>query len=403
MNKIMNMNNIKYILVVLLALITLGCDNLDLTSDQDKSFVKFFGSWNSDIGSDVKEYENGYLLLATVTSVNEYSTDIVLIKTDKFGNSLSVDTINHGGGKNTAGKLLLTSDGGFILVGTYVDTANNNKDIFVNKYSAGIVSEWKQNIGTINNDEQGISVKKSSDGYIIAGITNAGDAVNGNPAGKSDILLVKIDDSGETEWIKNHGGNGDDESSEIIVINGGYLIVGTSDSFNEPDQSVKNIIVIKTNNVGNETDKMTYGGSHNDYGNSVIRINGSYLIVGSVDNISGGNSDAYVVKVEVNDIHTIIWNKSFGTTLNDQAFDILESASGYVVVGNKELTSGKAAYFINIDSEGNLLYENTWGGYGQTIYSIEHTSDGGYIMTGASGVDDSEMICLIKVNSDGDL
>ncbi|MBU8892314.1 MAG: hypothetical protein KOO66_06015 [Bacteroidales bacterium] len=403
MKKIMNMNKTKYILVVLLTLIIWSCNNIDLTSDQDKSFVKFYGSWNSDIGADVKEYEDGYLLLATVTSVNESNKDIVLIKTDKFGNTISVDTVMHGGGNNSAGKLLLTDDGGFLLVGTYVDTLNKNKDILINKFSSGLVSEWEQTIGSVDNNEQGISVKKASDGYIIVGTTNASDAVNGNPQGRLDILMVKINETGETEWTKNHGGDGDDESSEIIVINGGYLIVGTSDSFNEPDQSAFNIIIIKTNNSGNETDKMTYGGSFNDYGHSVIRCPEGYLIVGSNENISGGNSDAYVLKVDENNIHTIVWNKAFGTTLNDKAFDVLKTQTGYIVVGEKELTSGKAAYFINIDFEGNLIYENVWGGYDQAMYSIEQTIDGGYIMTGSSGIEGNEMICLIKVNSDGEL
>ena len=397
------MNKLKYIFCIMIAIILYSCDNTDLSSDQDKSFVKFLGSYNSDIGKDVKPFDNGYLILATVTSVNEINTDIALIKTDKFGSTINVDTIKHGGGNNTAGKLLMTEDGGFIVVGSYIDTTNNNEDILLVKYDVGMSQEWESLIGTEDNSEQGISVCKATSGYIVVGNTNAEDVVNGNPEGKLDILLVKVNDSGQLEWMKNHGGTGDDEAGEVILINGGYVVVGTSESFYEPNQSAFNIILIKTNNSGNETDKMTYGGSNNDYGHSVIRCPEGYLIVGSVENISGGNSDAYVLKVDENNIHTIVWNVSFGTTLNDKAYDVLKTQTGYIVVGEKELTTGKAAYFINIDFEGNLMYENVWGGYGQSMQSIEMATDGGYIMTGSSGVEESEMICLIKVNPDGEL
>jgi hypothetical protein len=397
------MNKLKYILCIMLAIVIHSCDNTDLSSDQDESFVKFFGSYNSDIGKDVKPFDDGYLILATVTSVNEKNTDIVIVKTDKFGNSLSIDTIKHSGGNNTAGKLLITEDGGFLLTGSYIDTTTNNEDIILVKYDAAMSQEWESIFGSDDNSEQGVSVSKATSGYIVAGNTDAEDVVNGNPKGKSDILLVKINDSGEVEWMKNHGGIGDDEAGEVILINGGYVVVGTSESFYEPDQSASNIILIKTNNSGNETDKMTYGGSNNDYGNSVIRCPEGYLIVGSVENISGGNSDAYVLKVDENNIHTIVWNVSFGTTLNDKAYDVIKTQSGYIVVGEKELTTGIAAYFINIDFEGNSMYENVWGGYGQSMQSIELASDGGYIMTGSSGVEGNEMICIIKVNSDGEL
>jgi hypothetical protein len=397
------MSKLKYILCVVLAITINSCDNTDLSSDQDKSFVKFMGSYNSDIGKDVKPFNDGYLLLATVSSVNEINTDIAIITLDKFGNSLSVDTIKHSGGNNTAGKLLMTDDGGFLLTGSYIDTTTNNEDILLVKYDAAMSQEWESLIGTEDNNEQGISVCKALTGYIVAGNTDAEDAVNGNPEGKSDILLVKVNDAGQEEWIKNHGGTGDDFTGEVMLINGGFVVVGTTESFYEPDQSAFNIILIKTNNSGNETDKMTYGGSNNDYGNSVIRCPEGYLIVGSVENISGGNSDAYVIKVDENNIHAIVWNVAFGTTLNDKAYDVIKTHTGYIVVGEKELTTGKAAYFINIDFEGTLMYENVWGGYGQAMYSIELASDGGFIMAGCSGVEENEMICLIKVNSEGEL
>lgn len=390
----------KYILILGLFLLLFACDNLDISSNQAETFVKLFGSWSTDTGNDVKEFNSGYLILTTMTPDNE-NTEIVLLQTNKFGNLMNDgDTLSSlRGGDNIASKLLLTEDGGFIVLGTVEDTLNKNTNIYINKFSSTVVSEWEKFIGT-NSNEEGVAIKKASTGYIIAGSTTAADAGNGNHAGYKDIYLVKVDDNGNVEWTENQGGSGDEYSSDIVTINNGYMVVGTTNSFGPKNN---NIIVVKTNLNGGAPDMMTYGGDNNDYGASIVKAaDGGYLIVGIVENIAGDNSDVYVVKVE-DDIHSIIWNKEYARDVPAHGFDIIQSTGGYIIVGNKELPTGPAAYFLKIDSDGEILVENTYGGYGQTIYSIESTFDGGYIMAGSSGVVGNEMICLIKVNSEGEL
>lgn len=397
----------KMIFIIGLLLSLFACDNLDISSNQAQSFVKLIGSWNTDIGKDVKEFNEGYLILATVTT-DKGNTEIVLIQTNKFGNLISngIDTLSSlRGGNNTASKILITDDGGFIVLGTIEDTLNNETDIYLNKFNSSVKSEWEHFISSSSSsNEQGNAIQKTSTGYIIAGSTTAQDVGNGNVLGKKDIFLVKIDDIGNEEWTENYGGSGDEYSSEIILIENGYVVVGTTNSFNEPGQANNNIILVETNLNGGSPDFITYGSSNNDYGESLIKLDdGGYLILGTVENTEG-KSNIYALKVEDN-IHNIIWNKEFGTTLNDQGFDLLKSSSGFIIVGSKELTSGSAGYFLQIDDNGNEIIENTntYGGYGQVIYSIEATSDGAYIMTGCSGAEGNEMISLIKVNSQGEL
>lgn len=387
-------------LLSLIFLIVFSCDNLDISSTQADSFIKLFGSWSSDIGNDVKPFNNGYIILATITSQDLNHTDIALIQTDKYGNQKGeIDTLD-GGGNDLAGELLLTDDGGFIILGTIEDTLNNNQDIFIAKYNENTDLEWQKTIGTSVN-EQGISIKAAQSGYIIAGNTNKADIVTGNTTSHWDIYLVKIDDLGNIVWENNFGANGDETASDIIVHNEGYLILGTTNSFNESGQSGNNIIAIKTNTTGGETDKYTYGSNYNDYGSSVMETEDGFIIVGSVEIVS--NSNIYVVKVDKNDLQNIIWEKSFGTNLNDKGYDILITNESIKVIGSQGSISGSFAYFLSIDKEGNSLDQKLYGGYNQVVYSFEATSDGGYIMVGSSGEVGNEQICLIKVNEQGEL
>ncbi|MDA3954349.1 MAG: hypothetical protein PF485_11945 [Bacteroidales bacterium] len=399
------MYRIKYILILSLLISICACDNMDITTNQSKSFVKLIGPGNSNKGNDVKAFDNGYLILATTTPINREDTDISLIKTDKYGNQKGVaDTIN-GGGNDFAGNILLSEDGGFFIVGTYEDTLNDNQDIYLAKYTSEGNFDWEKFIGTSAN-EQGTIIKKAQTGYVIAGSSDKADpGGTENPAGTKDVYLVKIDDEGNVEWDRNYGADQVDYASDVIMHNQGYLIVGSSNSFTEESGLGQfDILLIKTSFTGGETHKFTYGGIFNDYGNSVVETNDGYVFVGSVENINGDDANVYVSKVDKSNLLDVIWNKSFGTTLDDQGFDILKNENGFTVAGNSEISNGiTAAYFLNIDTEGIELFENILGNYNQTVKSIERTSDGGYVMIGNSGPEGYEMICLMKLNFDGEL
>jgi len=390
----------RYIVISSLFLLLFACDNLDISSNQSETFIKFFGSWNTDIGNDVKEFNDAYLILATGTSNNDNS-EIVLLQTNKFGNLLNngTDTLSSmRGGNNIASKLLLTNDGGFIVLGTVEDTSKNKTDIYINKFNSAIESEWEKFRGNDNiSNEEGASIKKAAEGYIIAGSTDK--------EGSKDIYLVKIDDAGNEEWTEEYGWSEDDYLSDILVINERYLAVGTTNSLPSSGKDLNNILLIEINKNGSTTEIVTYGNLNNNLGSSIVNADdGGYLILGTSFNTAGNNSGIYTVKTEDN-IYNIqnTWPKEYAIDALAQGFDIIKSNGEFVIVGTKELPSGSAAYFLKIDRDGEILAENIYGGYGQKIYSIEQTSDGSYIMVGSSGLEGNEMICLMKVNSEGEL
>ena len=397
------MHKTYYIFFLIILMFALACDQLDISSDQSNTFVKLYGASATDIGNDIKSLNDRYIILATVTS-QQGNTDIALIQTDKFGKQQKMDTLSMiRGGNNIASELLLTSDGGFMVIGTVDDTTGNKQtDIYIAKFSSNLELEWEKNLGTESN-EMGHSIKNASSGYIIAGCTDAQDLGNGNNRGFKDIYLVKIDATGEVEWAENYGGNGDDYANEVIPFYTGYILVGTTNSFNEPGQSNDNILIVKTNLYGSSTpsDRITYGANNNDYGSSIIKVDGGYVILGTVENSIGDNSNILVVKVEEN-IHNVVWNEEFESNVA-LGNEIIKIEGGYIIVGSTELPNGTAGYFIKMDQNGEKILENTYGGYGQRINAIESTNDGGYIMVGSSGYVGNEMIYVVKVNSEGEL
>jgi len=385
---------IKYTFGLLLILSIFSCDKLEISSIQADSFIKLYGSGSSDFGVDVKPFNNGYILLATTTNLNE-DTDISLIKTDKYGNQEGDMITFDGGGDDVAGSILLTDDGGFIIVGTSKDI--DNDDIYIAKYNSNGEFDWENFIGkSSGSNEEGAVIKKAQTGYIIAGSTDR--------TGTKDVYLVKIDDSGNLEWDNTFGVDKDDYASDIIMHNDGYLIIGSSngyDSFN--DLGGYDIILIKTNFNGDETHAHVYGKTDDDYGYGVLETDTSFVFVGSQEN-SSSDAEAYVYMVDKENLLDFDWEFGFGANLYDQGFDIIKNQDGFTIVGCYEITNGTtAAYFLNIDYEGKALLEKTLGNYNQNMQSVETTSDGGSIMIGSAGFEGNEQICLMKVNSKGEL
>ncbi len=392
---------IRSFLIALLGLFLVTCDNTEISSEQADSFIKLYGSWSFDEGRDVKQVSDGYIIVGTTTVSLDSGKDIIFMKTNKYGNKVWDKTF--GGPDDDAGNKVLVTDDGYILVGTITDETNE-KDIYVVKIDQNGEVQWDKQIGGVF-DETGNSIIAVTDGYVICGSTTEPNDVNGNPAGKADIYIAKINTSGNVLWSNSFGGAGDEYGNDLLVTSFGYIIIGTTNSFSEPGQLGNNIILIETNGEGNETDKMTYGGTFSDLGNSIIHANaGGYIIVGS-KGVSSTNSKVYMAKVQ-EDIHTIDFEVSLGAESSDYGYgyDVIEHWGNYTIVGNKTLSEKNAAYFIETDENGNVLKEQFFGGYDdQVMTSIDNTNEGGYIMVGKSGQGANYMICLMKLNKDGAL
>ena len=77
------------------------------------------------------------------------------------------------------------------------------------------------------NQDEAWDVRQTADGgYILAGFTES------YGAGSADFWLVKTDSNGTELWKKTFGGSGLDEARAVQqTIDGGYVLVGTTDSY----------------------------------------------------------------------------------------------------------------------------------------------------------------------------
>jgi hypothetical protein len=146
----------------------------------------------------------------------------------------------------------------------------------------------------------------------------------------------------------------------------------------------------------------TFGGTSDDYGLSVQETSdGGYVITGYTQSYGAGAHDVWLIKTD--SAGTRLWDKTFGGTNYDYGYSVQETSDGgYVIAGytNSYGSGTLDVWLIKADSAGTKLWDKTFGGTSDDYgYSVQETSDGGYVIAGrtcsygAGGAD----VWLIKV------
>ncbi len=202
-----------------------------------------------DYGTTIREDEFGNYFLGCSSSSNisgdKTATkkgwmDYWVIKINPEGEILWQETYG-GPSDDLLEDMILTSDGGFICVGTSTSNAGENKtdngfgvqDWWVIKIDEQLNVEWDRTFGGSSFDYAKQVLETPEGDFMLAGSSSSG--ISGNKtvtlAGSSDIWLIKLDANGNEIWQDRIGGNGVDQAWDFIhTTDGGYCIAGNSDS-----------------------------------------------------------------------------------------------------------------------------------------------------------------------------
>lgn len=268
--------------------------------------------------------------------------------------------------------------------------------------------QWEKTFGGSNWDV-GYSAQQTSDGgYIIAGHTWVSDAVG---AGEYDVYLVKTDPNGNLQWENTFGGSSNDYGNSVRqTSDGGYIIAGQTYSFCQPGDC--NVYLIKTDPNGNSQWQKTFGITYADNGTSVQQTtDGGYIITGYTNVYSAPYHsryyDIYLIKTDASG--NLTWEKNLGGDLSDVGSSIQQTTDGgFIIVGHTRSfgIGGPNVYLVKTDSSGNMSWQKIFGGSDEdTGQSVRQTTDGGYIIAAATksfGAGNNDAY-LIKTESAGNL
>ncbi len=412
-----------------------------LSKSWDKDFGGLAGGNNDQFTTTIPTPDGGYLLAGSSNSNQSFfkisnckgNFDFWIIKISATG-VWQWDKTFGGTQEDLLQCISRTADGGYLLGGSSKsnilapDKSQNSfgdRDFWIIKIDANGNKLWDKTFGGTGADELR-SIVPTASGFILGGYSdsNSGGSKTENSKGATDYWIVSIDNNGNKLWDKTIGGNGNDYLLTMIPYSNGLLLGGYSYSNISSDKSQSSrglegnsdYWVVKVDNSGSKIWDITLGGFGDETLNAMIGTrDGGVLLAGhsfsgkngdkTTDNFDPNNTgDFWVVKIIENTLKNGAiekWDKSFGGNDHDLLYDIIGTSDGNYLLtgasisgvsGNKTYTNkgGYDYWIVKMDPNGNKIWDVGYGGnkdeYAQKLVAV---SDGyllgGYSQTAING------------------
>ncbi len=226
------------------------------------------------------------------------------------------------------------------------------------KYDPDGILLWNTTWGD-SGDEYVGDAFVGSDGIIYAAGTDV--------SGSDDAMLIKCSSSGEVLWNKTFGGSGN-EYGQAVIVDGerNVFLAGTTTSWGAGGEDV---FLVKYDKNGVKIFNQTWGGPGDEFAYDMcIESSGEITITGYSQSWTiGGLPDVLLLHYTANG--TLAWNRTWGGPGADNAWGILAEWDGsYLITGNSESSGGlgRNVLLANFGSTGELLWNITWSGTGNT-------------------------------------
>lgn len=291
------------------------------------------------------------------------------------------------------------NDGGIIICGYTISGAFGDNDIFITKLNGSGEVVWSNLYGGAGND-QAVSIEKTSDGsFIISGTTSSF-------SGSFDPFTIKINQAGVVEWSRYYRFWNEDYCNALVQTgDGGYILTGYTNSFQIGGYD---IYAIKLDQSGSIMWARAYGGTQNDYGNSIRSTPEGGYIIGGYTFSYGSNGEGYILKLFGDGV--LRWSKSYGGIGFDNIKDLQNTSNGYIACGST-ISFGLAfesAMVFNLDNQDGFVYwTRTFGGNAQGVANFSKvlpSGDGGFLLAGNMQeiAANQQDITLVKLFGDGE-
>ncbi len=259
---------------------------------------------------------------------------------------------------------------------------------------------WERTLGGKDHDKIDSIQQTIDGGFIGAGSTNS------KGAGASDAWIFKLNADGELLWERTFGGELDDSAKHIQqTTDGGFIVSGRTES-KETDGPVGWILKLASDGKLSWERTFKGKGSGNLY---VIQqtADSGFVVAGSTFSESESKTDAWVLKLSVDG--SPLWERIFEGGQNGGAYSVQQTTdSGFIVTGSTGVkeTGGEDVWVMKFSPNGERLWDRIFGGDADdSATSIQQTTDGGFILAGSTeskGVGASDA-WLLKLSADGKL
>ena len=325
-----------------------------------------------------------------------YLFTLSLLFTAGFAAGQGWERVYDGGGGGQVNDIVLSPDGGFVMVGYY--NLQNRARLF--KTDADGSLQWTKDffIGSLTTAEAVVSTKDK--GYAIAGFFKTG-------TDPKQAYLLKTDLSGNTVWLKKIGTQYDAEGLDLVELADGSLaLCGHQKNFTGKED----VWVVKTDAGGNISWSKIYGEptvSEKGYG-IALATDGNFVVAGEKGSVP--SRDIYVLKISAT-TGDVMWENTYGLfdlqgiASDDAARDVIyDTDGGIVIAGRSTVIQGGAGVLLKIDGSGNnnnALWQQVYPK--ADFFGLTKSANGGFWVTGnKTSTSAQEELHILRTDAEGD-
>ncbi len=349
---------------------------------------EYFGGLNDDAFFSVIRTGGSYAASGVFKNINNVSQSWVV--------SISVDGIDYWQKKyrweqkNLVTDVAMNTDYSYMVVGFTYERRTYRRDLYYMRLSSRGGKIGRQIVGGKYKDGATDVIALPDGGNIIYGYFSNED--------DQDLWLLRINEHNTEIWEKKYNFSKFDEPVTCELTHNNDII------FSANTYSKNNLWDVCFNVVdfenGIEKNNFSIGNEFSNWANDMIFSFDSTIVVCGYTVSPKNAKDFWITKIDING--NIIWEKIFGWSMNEEANAIYQKIDGnYAVCGYTE-SKGSGMYdfwIMEIDNNGNLLWEKTIGTDANDVaYDITEADDGGLIVVGSAFNDQKKLDgCIIKL------
>lgn len=298
-----------------------------------------------------------------------------------------------------------SSDGD--VVGFHTGTGFDN---WIFKISAAGTLLWSRAIGGSEHEAGGRMMLTADGGCLLnCSATQSSDGDVPNYHGGGDCFLAKLSPLGVLEWSRAIGGSLADNGIETVELgNGDIMLLGATTSADGDialNHGGNDVLLARLNSTGDLLWLRTYGGALGDGGYSIVPTSDGGFVIGSVSisndgDVTGnhGDSESWVFKVDANG--SLLWQRCLGGSLGEST-DMKEDADGGYLLWGQTLSNdgdvsgnhgGNEIWLAKLSADGDLRWQRCLGGSGED-----------YIKCVIQSTTDTYVACGFVESNDGDV
>ena len=197
------------------------------------------------------------------------------------------------------------------------------------------------------------------------------------------MWLLRLDSDGNIMWQKTYGGTGYDEPADVKQTgDGGFIVAGYTDSFQSNDYDTW---LLRLDSQGNVVWQKIYGGDAWEWPTSVSTTSDNgFIVSGVTQSFGAGLYDAWMLKLASDG--AVVWQKAYGGNNSDYTYSTMQTSDGGYILGGATASFGEGnrdTWIMKLDANGAVTWQKTFGGTADDfIKSVQQTREGEYVAAG---------------------